>query len=528
MWEWANGGKPGLLVKLVTVDVAEGAKFGKGRATQVISGWAGSSAYINGAGIVIWDRMPELDEASLIDAYLMESFTIPGTSFKRNQADLHSDSSLESCIGEVLNHIVLENSIVFITHLNKVFAYHLSYRLKPGFSPVELTTFRQTSLSFRIEDIQGSFHNFGVFSRDGAVLLGDTTLINSFIDASIQSPNFTLHPRNTRSEAPLPQPFVPSALQCTSVVSLAFGDYHYHALHADGTISSHGTEPLACGAFGLGYQSLAMVRGVHYASWEGIIPTPSAPAPSLQSPSPDNLASLKTIWFETEKAEWLRRLHSYSAVAEKYRSQNMMNQEPPEMVQSFREWIERQGCAWHLGPLGRRTRKMPLSSDMTSTYITSDSDSEDHPDKGAYFAVKVSAAGWHSAALVLVDTEKAERVRRKYIVSSSASGATPNTGANVEEASCRVSLPPSSETTASASSGSNLRGIGTSLHQAGRRFLGLTLRDEMQAEISRNHASAEAAQQSRTPRYVWDDIPFPRLVGLDGWERKRGADGGFG
>jgi len=38
MWEWANGGKPGLLVKLVSVDVAEGAKFGKGRVTRVVSG----------------------------------------------------------------------------------------------------------------------------------------------------------------------------------------------------------------------------------------------------------------------------------------------------------------------------------------------------------------------------------------------------------------------------------------------------------------------------------------------------------
>ena len=34
----------------------------------------------------------------------------------------------------------------------------------------------------------------------------------------------------------------------------------------------------------------------------------------------------------------------------------------------------------------------------------------------AYFALKVSAAGWHSAALVLVDEEKAERARQNHIV----------------------------------------------------------------------------------------------------------------
>lgn len=38
MWEWANGSKAGMLVKLVSVDVAEGAKVGKGRVTRVVSG----------------------------------------------------------------------------------------------------------------------------------------------------------------------------------------------------------------------------------------------------------------------------------------------------------------------------------------------------------------------------------------------------------------------------------------------------------------------------------------------------------
>ena len=38
MWEWADGGKPAMLVKLLSVDVAEGTKFGKGRVTRVVSG----------------------------------------------------------------------------------------------------------------------------------------------------------------------------------------------------------------------------------------------------------------------------------------------------------------------------------------------------------------------------------------------------------------------------------------------------------------------------------------------------------
>lgn len=40
IWEWANGTTAGMLVKLISVDVAEGAKFGKGRVTRVVSGTA--------------------------------------------------------------------------------------------------------------------------------------------------------------------------------------------------------------------------------------------------------------------------------------------------------------------------------------------------------------------------------------------------------------------------------------------------------------------------------------------------------
>lgn len=40
IWEWANGTTAGMLVKLISVDVAEGAKFGKGRVTRVVSGIA--------------------------------------------------------------------------------------------------------------------------------------------------------------------------------------------------------------------------------------------------------------------------------------------------------------------------------------------------------------------------------------------------------------------------------------------------------------------------------------------------------
>lgn len=49
---------------------------------------------------------------------------------------------------------------------------------------------------------------------------------------------------------------------------------------------------------------------------------------------------------------------------------------------------------------------------------------------GAYFVLKVAAAGWHSAALVLVDEDKAERVRQQYVKK-------PNGGQDVGEGTIR-------------------------------------------------------------------------------------------
>lgn len=451
----------------------------------------------------------------------MESFTVPGTSFKRNQTDQHSRSSLECRIGEVLNHVVLENSIVFITHLDKVFAYPFSYNLKPGSTPVELTTFRQPSPSFRIEDIQGSFRNFGIFSRDGAVLLGTTTLISTFIDASLHPRDSTFQAQNSEPTTPLPQPFLSPVLQRTSVISLAFGDYHYHALHADGTITSHGTDLRSCGALGLGPRHIGPLRGVHYGHSDGMILKPSPQTPPLQSPASDRTASLRTIWFEPEKMRWLEHLHANSATADVFWQRNRMNDAPPEFTQTYADWFEREGRAWHLGPPERRPRTEPSLSDPISIGTGPSGDKDEHPDKGAYFAVKIAAAGWHSAALILVDPAKAERVRNKYLLSSPAPTTAPSANVDNEETTPIASPPASSEPTAaspnsSSSSTLNLRGLGASLHQTGRHFLGLTARDEMRAAADEEGARAITERQAQDLDYVWEDSLLPRLRGPNG------------
>ena len=284
-----------------------------------------SSAYINGTGIVYWDPIPESREDDFTDGYLMPSFTVPGTAFLQNQADQTYNSSHESPVGEVINHIILTNCIVFITHLNKVFAYPFPFDKRPDSPPIELTNFHRSSPSFHIEVLEGSAENFGIISRDGTVLLGNAKLLHLFFNETLGNPDGkseSLNPPPTKS---LLHPIIPSALQSASVVSLAFGLFHYHALHADGTVTSHGIERGGCRSFGLGPPILAMVRGVHYGpNSKGTMVLPSDP-----SSAPARDSAPKTIWFEPEKAEWLRSLHKNSAEKDRFWLGNKLNEEPP-------------------------------------------------------------------------------------------------------------------------------------------------------------------------------------------------------
>lgn len=149
-----------------------------------------------------------------------------------------------------------------------------------------------------------------------------------------------------------------------------------------------------------------------------------------------------------------------------------MNEAPPELVQAYGDWFEREGRAWHLGPPDQR---------ISATDTAPNRASENHPDKGAYFAVKISAAGWHSAALVLVDPEKAERVKRKYTVAEH--GET----ADSPSSRPRINL--------------GLGGVHAFLQERGRSFLGLRARDGM---------------QTVSGKFIWGGSPLPRLEGPDG------------
>ena len=150
-------------------------------------------------------------------------------------------TTAESQFGEVNHHIVLEGYIIFTTSTNRLFAHSTAsfHPEDPQPAPVELTTFHQSqsSDSFEIRDLQGSFRSFAIFTASGEVLIGSRSLIDAFFNSSTASK---------------PPPTLIPSLQNQSVISLAFGDYHIHALHLNGTISSFGKDPGGIGAFGLG------------------------------------------------------------------------------------------------------------------------------------------------------------------------------------------------------------------------------------------------------------------------------------
>ena len=458
---------------------------------MVAIGWAGCSAYIIGTGIVFWTGIPEYNESEATDGYLSGSRTIPGTSYQRSLSGRLSDPTLEARTGEVISHIVLDHYIVFITHLNKVFVYPADVDTEFT-EPVELTTFYQDSPDFHIEDIQGSFRNFGIFSRNGVVLLGDTNLLLSFIAASRASP----------PQVPLPQPRIVPALQNASVISLAFGDYHYHALHADGTITSYGTQPKGCGALGLGPSVQALLRGVR---------RPNAMTLDETIETPTWSDGRRTIWFEADKLRWLKEMTDEAIVSlagqdesDGRQRMNLTARGNNQAIQVFGEWFEREGRAWHLGP--PTSTSITPGSESSEPRDHTDSEAEGKQDEGAFFALKISAAGWHSGALVLVDPDKALRVRRKHLRRSPAPGftnpSTPsaavrNENANGEETAGQEIASPGEQLVDA------VQGVGTLALRAGRWFLGLEARDAA--------ATNRGEEDDGKEHFVWEGAPLPRL-----------------
>ena len=404
------------------------------RATRVVAGWHLSSAYVPGHGIIHWAPVGQnrVNGTSLA--------TIPWT----NESDAHSGERSEPRSGktplsQVFTHIVLEHFILLLTTTSQLFAYCTdTQRLEEsGFSrkvglragraghehpPFEVPGFTDTKdRSASAIDVQGSFRNFVVFMSDGRVLKGDTAYLERVFDATFSASHVadiifdTDKPDSQNQIVPLPvihdtdiinsRPADFPAWQHTGVIQLAFGDYHAHALHADGRITAYGYEPSSCGALGLGSQAQgSRFRGVKNSrtplNRDGIL----LPVASLTG---------RTVWFEKEKRAWLswleysiRRPNGPFQFPEIF---NILNDDVEKQA-GFSEWVEREGRNWEpsgqmdIGLPSARMQRLNLTENCEPTSIQ------------PYFAIALAAAGWHTGALVIVDDEAAEEKRKTWLI----------------------------------------------------------------------------------------------------------------
>ncbi|KAL8940020.1 MAG: hypothetical protein Q9216_003043 [Gyalolechia sp. 2 TL-2023] len=410
------------------------------------------------------------------DAVLIDTATIPGTGFSSSHTGRGDPASLESRIGQVTNHIVLENYIVFTTKLNKVFLHRTDFpvlELQPR-EPVELSAFYPASVDahFAVRDLQGSFRSFAIFTTSGGVMIGDRAMLDAFYSAAYDPES---------SNASLPQPKIIPALQNNSITAIAFGDHHFQALRSDGTIVAYGMDIQACGAFGLGYpQGTGPLRGLRFDSV------------SSNGTLGENVG--REVWFDPTMHRWLADMRKKGSMDGEAKARGDMvlsiSRPPwqdPAAAMAMGDYFEREGRKWEDG-------------------VTEEG------EMGSYFVLKVAAAGWHSAALVLVDEEKAEQARQKHVLQPEAKAQENNEpdwhGGTWED----IDAPWDQLSKA-------LAGLAGWLWETGRRFLGLTPGDErVVAAAAESEGDAEERKEDEGDRvrYTWSDQPFPRLRLADG------------
>ncbi|KAK6381371.1 hypothetical protein LTS17_004428 [Exophiala oligosperma] len=376
-----------------------GRDFG-GKPIKVSAGWAESSAYVPEAGIIFWDPVRNNQSDDMDDSIHVKEKLIPGTARKRT----------ENGYIEITKHIILTNFAVWITSDSKIYACDLhvdsAEQDAPTGTPFEVPGF--SGDNSELKDIQGQFEKFAVFTASGKVISGDVQYLRRCAEVGSNLILAELLPSKPRD--------IP-ALQHTGVIGLAYGDYHYHALHVNGKITSYGTESKQCGSLGLGhYEEGAKFRGLFR---ERALPQVDAcltPAAYLRG---------RQVWFEPELRDWLKWLQDSSLrplveSSHQERSESQAWTEHPrnfadilngEAQAAFSEWVEQEGRHWEEGPAASRT-----SLSAPEDHAPKKQESGDYVNLGAYFVIAVAAAGWHSGALVLKDEEKAWEVRNLWVV----------------------------------------------------------------------------------------------------------------
>ena len=491
IWTWQNIDDAALHVRFLHHDTIEGERErGRGVVHKVVAGWNKSAALIEGSGIVLWEPLKrENDETATEDAALvLESAVVPRSGCRNTKAGrtrAAENQDLAESVGEVLNFIVLEHIVLFNTTLGKVFVSRIHWgaeEQRMG-EPIglHLTASSDSEEAFAT-DLQGSFRNFAVFTRTGAVLTCHQDRLNGIIEGFAQNESGALFTR------------VP-ALQHKNVISVAFGDYHFHALHSPGYITSYGNEPQACGALGLGGHGdpEGRLRGIRYSGMGGdgrLVPHAYTEG--------------RRVWFEEEKRQWIKFLTSGGADPEEAAERVRMAIGSPDLAGQgeVSEWVEQQGRAWE--------EKYDLQD-------------QDEDGLGAYFALSVTAAGWHSGALVLVNEELAAKISEACEVPDpKAEAPKPASVANDAEEADNVSTQPSSSSLLSTALDYGRWFLGVGPYSAPQPLSNTRQSNSTQPQGVDTRRAPEPTDYGASPRegklYVWAGDHFPRLKLRDGRE----------
>jgi SCF-associated factor 1 len=379
IWSWHDIGRPGLYIRFLAHDLLENTSRSKGTVRKVVAGWSLSASLIEGIGIVVWTPGMVTDDAEASEVVLITgSEVVGGSNYSRGQSyDDKHDRQLAETVGEVLDFVVLDHLILFNTDLGKLFVAQVDWgneerRISPAFEiPIPKPTEGQNEDdgSF-VTSVQGSFRSFAVFTRSGQVLTSDQDRVMPLTSGGSNGT------RRVFDRIP--------ALQDSGVISVAFGDYHFQALHSSGKITSYGKEPQMCGALGLGGNGnpesrLRGMRNDLNVAQDGILVKHA-------------YTTGRQVWFEPEKRDWIRWITAGGAdPGESAERVRMALGSPDTRCQGeVSEWIEQQGRDWE-------KFAEPSANDDGLC---------------AYFALSIAAAGWHSAALILKNDDLASRVRQ--------------------------------------------------------------------------------------------------------------------
>lgn len=328
----------------------------------MVAGWSRSSAFVHGVGIVVWDPVERDHGDDATDTMLvLEHAEVPKTGYQHipGHNESEDEKTLGAEIGTVKSYIVLEHFVVFVTDIGKVFCGRFGDKNRVD-DVLELRQLRNEKGAPL--DVQGSFRRFAVFKNDDVI-----TTDQDYLEACWNT-------RSDPEQASIQGLRKIPALQHNDVISVAFGDYHYLALHSNGKITSYGTEMQACGALGLGDEQTSggIARGVVYDrfSHNGQL-------------LPHAYTRGRQVWFDTRKKDWLEYVVSGHKDQEESRERRSLFTNANNVQGEVSEWFEQEARAW---------------------------DQDGGEDGlGAYFALRVSAAGWHSGALVLVNVELASK-----------------------------------------------------------------------------------------------------------------------